>query len=128
MGGREALLPSFGSDLTSGQLLWFYLNRLIDADERRRAVHLQCRGELERRERLCEVCGEEVEEYEDYLQALEGKILDPSEWFEHQLHMSPEEKTQRTMLFHDLFRETDPDYYEQVVNSTREQRRNAYLS
>jgi hypothetical protein len=32
------------------------------------------------------------------------------------------------MLFHDLFRETDPDYYEQVVNSTREQRRNAYLS
>lgn len=41
---------------TTGQLAWVYLNTIIDADEKRRRVHLKCLPKLD--QEVCEVCYE----------------------------------------------------------------------
>jgi hypothetical protein len=103
MGGREALLPSFGAGATSGQVVWFFLNRQIDDDERRRRVHLACRSKLD--EDLCEVCGKPVNILDDYQDWIAKNAYSPEEWFKHQLQMSQEEKETRQDFFTKLFKD-----------------------
>jgi hypothetical protein len=101
MGGSEAMHLSSVSRATAGQVTWFWLNRLIDLDERERRVHLRCLPSW--KEIRCEVCGEPVDLLRDYASELAGKVYSPREYIEHQLHMSDEEKAARTVFFTELF-------------------------
>ena len=103
MGGSEAVLPSSVSRTTTGQVTWFFLNRLIDIDEREQRVHLRCLPKLN--VIRCEVCGEPVDVLVDYADALSGKAYAPREYMEHQLNMSEEEQAQRRVFFEEMFRQ-----------------------
>lgn len=103
MGGSEAHMPSSVSRATTGQVTWFFLNRLIDSDEREQRVHLRCLSKLN--ETRCEVCGETVDVLVDYADALSGKAYAPREYMEHQLNMSEDEQRMRRVFFEEFFRQ-----------------------
>lgn len=92
--------PSFAR-ATAGQITLYYIHTILDYEERERRVHLKCLPKW--KEDRCEVCGEVVNLLADYSDALSGKAFTPREYVEHQLHMSDEEKEQRTVFFTELF-------------------------
>ena len=102
MGGSEAVLPSSVSRTTRGQITWFFLNRIIDGEEREQRVHLRCLAKLN--EIRCEVCGEVVTAIIEYADALSGKSYAPREYLEHQLNMSEDEKELRRRAFTEVLR------------------------
>lgn len=105
MGGSEAVLASFVAGTTTGQIAWFYINRIIDNEERERRVHLKCLPKL--KETRCEVCGEEVNLLEDYRDWISDKVYSPREYVEHQLTMTEEEQERREMFIAKLFEEDE---------------------
>jgi hypothetical protein len=101
MGAGEDGLPSSVSRSTPGQVTWFYLNRILDGEERERKVHLRCLPKL--KEVRCEVCGELVDLLRDYADVLSDKVYSPREYIEHQLNMTEDEKQARTVFFEEMF-------------------------
>jgi hypothetical protein len=107
MGRNEALPFSFVAAATSGQLVWVFLNRLVDYDERERRVHLKCLPKL--KETRCEVCGEPVDILADYITKYKDKIYSPREYMEYLANLTEEEKEERQRFFAELFRTRIPD-------------------
>lgn len=54
MGSGETLPFRTFARATSGQVVWVYLNKIIDNDERRDRTHRHCRAKLD--DTICEVC------------------------------------------------------------------------
>lgn len=101
MGGAEARLADLASDPTTGQLVWFFLNRILDREERRAAVHLRCLTQFD--QHLCEICGEPVDIAQEFHDHVSGKVYTPREYVEVQMAMTPEEQEMRQRFMDNLF-------------------------
>jgi hypothetical protein len=113
MGSGESLPFDSFARATSGQVVWTYLNRWIDNDERERRVHVRCLGKLD--EILCEVCSEPVSLIEQdprYRDKLKDKVYNPSEDFERQIELTPEEAEAKTEMIADLFTSSGIEVHE----------------
>lgn len=113
MGSGENLPFDSFARSTSGQVVWTYINRWIDNEERERRVHIRCLPKLD--ETHCEVCHEPVSLIEQdprYRDKLQGKIYNPSLELEKQLDLSPEEKEAKTEFITDLFKESGIEVHE----------------
>ena len=62
---------------TSGQFTWVYLNQLIDVDERKRKIHIQCLAKWE--SDTCEVCGELVYDTTNLPPEIQDEIYRPGD-------------------------------------------------
>lgn len=62
MDRAEAMPFDYFANATDGQIVWVYLNRLLDEEERRNTrVHPHCLHKLD--EVICEVCSKPVQQF-----------------------------------------------------------------
>lgn len=106
-GGGENLHHDTLAKATAGQLTWVYINRIIDGDERDELVHDHCMKEY--RTNLCPVCGKKVDKKMKLPHELSDQVYSPREYYEHQLHMTDEEKRAREIFIYEFFGRELPD-------------------